>query len=167
MHLLSLLSGSDLASADGPDGLISDDDVRPVLSLGLESGELAADDIDGLAGLALGKALTAAPDNADAAVGRELGLGGDNGVGLAEEGASLGVAEDGPVDAGVLELRDADLAGVGTARLVVGVLGGYLDVLAEGVADEEEVEGGRGNDDLWKGGEKNDLLAGGQPIRHG
>lgn len=58
------------------------------------------------------------------------------------------MAEDGPVDVGVLELRDADLTGEGAVGLVVDVLGGDLDLLAEGVADLEEVERGGRDDDL-------------------
>lgn len=148
VDLLGLVGGGDLSGADGPDGFVGDDDVGPVGELGLEGGELLADDVDGGAGLALLEALAAAPDDADAVVGGVLCLGGDGLVGLGEEGAALRVAEDGPGDAGVLELADADLAGEGAVGLVEDVLGGDLDVLAKEVAGEEEVEGGRGDDDL-------------------
>lgn len=153
MHLLSLLSGGDLASADGPDGLVGDDDARPVLDLRLERRKLLADNGDGVARLALLEALAAAPDNADAAVRGELGLGGDVLVSLLEDGAALRVAEDGPVDVAVLELLNADLAREGAVGLVIDILRADLDVLPDGVADELEVDGGRGDDDLcgWGG----------------
>lgn len=151
VHLLRLLNGGDLAGANGPDGLVSDNDARPVLDLRLERRELLADDGDGVAGLALLEALAAAPDDTEAVLGGELGLGRHDGVGLGEDGAALRVAEDGPVDVAVLELLDADLAGEGAVGLVIDVLRADLDVLPDGVADELEVDGGRGDDDLCGG----------------
>lgn len=55
MDLLSLLSGSDLAGSDGPDGLVGDDNLGPLLLGELLGGgvELAGDDGDGAVGLAL------------------------------------------------------------------------------------------------------------------
>jgi hypothetical protein len=47
-----------------------------------------------------------------------------------------------------------DLTGVGTGRKLVSVLGGNLDTLAGELLEGEEVKGGRGDDDLCKGGEK-------------
>jgi hypothetical protein len=61
------------------------------------------------------------------------------------------VAEQGPGDVRVLELGDGDLAGEGAVGLVEDVLGGDLDALAGVLAGEEEVEGGRGDDDLGVG----------------
>lgn len=148
MHLLSLLSGSNLASANSPDGLVGNDNLGPVADLGLESLELLAHNLNGLAGLTLLEALTAAPDDADAVLSGVLGLGGDNLVGLLEDGAALGVAKDGPVDVAVLELGDRNFASESTARLVEDVLCGDFDAGAEGVTDELEVESGRRNNDL-------------------
>ena len=55
MDLLSLLSGSDLAGSDGPDRLVSDDNLGPLLLGELLGGgvELTGDDGDGAVGLAL------------------------------------------------------------------------------------------------------------------
>lgn len=156
MDLLSLLSGGNLASANGPDGLIGDDDLRPVGDLGLESGELLADDIDGLAGLTLLQGLSAAPDHTDAVLGGVLGFEGNNLVALTEDGAALGVAQDGPVDAAVLELGDGDFAGESAIGFVVDVLGGNFEALAEVLADEEEMQVGRRDDDLYS--EKNKVV---------
>lgn len=150
VDLLSLLDGGNLASADGPDGLVGDDDVAPVGDLGLEGLDLGGDELDGLAGLAGLEALTAAPDDLQAVLGGVLGLGGDDIIGLAEDGSALRVAEDDPVDVAVLELSNGDLASVGTVGLVEDVLGSDLDVGADGLADEREVEGGRGDDDLCR-----------------
>lgn len=148
MDLLSLLSGGDLAGTNRPDGLVGNDDLAPVGDLTLEGLELGGDVLDGLARLTLLKALTAAPDDAQAVLGGVLGLVGDDLVGLAEDGSSLGVAQDGPVDVAVLELGDGDLAGVSAVGLVEDVLGSDLDVVLDGLLDEREVESGRGDDNL-------------------
>lgn len=149
VHVLGLLGGGDLAGADGPDGLVGDDDLAPVGVLGLEGVELLGDDADGVASLALLEALAAAPDHAEAVVGGVLGLGGDNLVRLAEDGAALRVAEDGPSDVAVLELGDGDLAGEGTVGLVEDVLGGNLNLLPEVLAGGEQVQGWGGDDNLY------------------
>lgn len=55
MDLLGLLGGSNLAGANGPDGLVGDDNLSPLLLGQLLGGgvELTGDDLDGLVGLAL------------------------------------------------------------------------------------------------------------------
>lgn len=154
MNLLGLLRGGDLAGANSPDGLIGNDNLGPFGGLGLEGLELLADDLNGFAGLALLERLAAAPNDADAVFGGVLGLGGDELVGLLENGAALRVAEDGPVNLAVEELRDGELSGEGAVGLVVDVLGGNANLGAEGVADEDQVDGaGRDNDlyGLWLG----------------
>jgi len=151
VNLLCLLGGGNLAGADGPDGLVGDDDLAPVLDLLGNGGKLADDNLHGLAGIALLEGLTAAQNDVDAAVNGSLGLVGDEGVGLLEDDTALAVAEEGPGDVGVLELLDGDLTGEGTVGLVEDVLGSDLDALAGVLAGEEEVEGGRGDDDLGVG----------------
>lgn len=150
MDLLGLLSGGDLASADGPDGLVGNDDLAPVGNLGLEGLELLLDDLDGLASLTLLEALTTAPDDAQTVLSGVLGLGGDDLIALAENGATLRVAKDGPVDVDVLELRDGDFASESTVGLVVDVLGGNLNARANALTDEREVESRRGDDNLCR-----------------
>lgn len=148
VDLLRLLDSGDLASADGPDGLVGNDDLAPVANLGLEGSQLLLNDGNGLAGLALLQGLAAAPDDAHAAFGRDLGLGGDQAVRLAKDRPALGVAQDGPVDAAVLELGNADLAGERTVGLVKDVLSSNLQARLEMLADEQKVEGRRGDHDL-------------------
>lgn len=92
VDLLGLLCGSDLASANGPDGLVGDNHLGPVGDLGLEGLELLAHNLNGLATLTLLQALTAAPNNTNAVLGGVLGLGCDNIVRLPEDSAALGVA---------------------------------------------------------------------------
>lgn len=129
VDLLGLLSGGDLAGADGPDRLVGDDDLAPVGDLGLQSSELGGDDAESLAGLTLFEALAAAPYDADAVLGGVLGLGGHDLVALAEDSSSLRVAEDGPVDATVLQVLDRDLAGEGAIGLVEDILGSDANLL--------------------------------------
>lgn len=150
MNLLCLLSAGDLSSANGPNGLVGNDNLAPVTDLLLEGRELASNDLQGLASLTLFQGLTTAPDDADAVFGRELGLGGNNVVALAEDGSALGVTKDGPVDARVLQLGDGDLASEGTVGLAVDVLSSNSDVLVlEMLTDEKEVQCGRCNDGLY------------------
>jgi hypothetical protein len=59
------------------------------------------------------------------------------------------VAQNRPRDAAVLELVGRDLAREGAARLVEDVLRRDFEALAEVFAREEEVERGRGDNDLW------------------
>lgn len=150
VDLLGLLDGGNLASANGPDGLVGNNNLAPVGLLSLEGLDLGGDDLNGLASLTNLEGLAAAPDDVQAVLGGVLGLGGDDFIGLAEDGAALRVAEDNPVDVAVLELGDGDLASVGATGLVIDVLGGDLDVGADGLADEGEVEGRGGYDDLWR-----------------
>lgn len=150
MNLLCLLGSGNLASADGPDGLVGNDNLGPVTgaNLGLEGVQLLGDDRDGGAGLTLLERLAAAPDDADAVVGSVLGLGSDNLVRLAENGPSLAVTQDRPGDVAVKELRDGQLTSKGTVGLVVDVLRGDGDLLAQRLTDGDEVEGWWCNNDL-------------------
>jgi hypothetical protein len=150
VDLLGLLSGSNLAGTNGPDGLVGDDNVGPVGNLGLEGLDLSRDELNGLASLTGLEGLAAAPDDLETVLGSVLGLGGDDLVRLANDGSALRVTEDGPVDLAVLELGDGDLASESAVGLVVDVLSGNLDVLAESLADNGEVEGRRGDNDLYK-----------------
>lgn len=150
VDLLRLRGGGDLAGANSPDGLVGNNNVSPLLGAdGLSDGtELCGDDGNGLALLALLEGLAAAKDDADALVEGVLGLGCDELVRLLEDDTALGVADQGPADVGVLELGGRDLASEGALVLVVDVLGGDLDLLAELRACEKEVDGRRGDDDL-------------------
>lgn len=134
--------------ANSPNGLVGNDDLGPVLDLGSDGLELVDDDVDGLASLALLQALTAAENDAEATVNGSLGLVGDERVVLLQDDPALRVAEDGPGDAGVLELLNGDLAGEGAVGLVVDVLSSDLDALAQVLAGQEQVQRGRSNDDL-------------------
>lgn len=65
------------------------------------------------------------------------------------------MADDGPGDAGILQLRDADLAREGAVRLVEDVLRRDLDAGAELRPARKQVEGWGRDDDfcfVWGGG---------------
>ncbi len=149
MDFLRLLSGSDLASTNGPNGLVGDDDLAPVAAdMGAEDAELPGNHVDSLACLALFERLAAAPDDANARVDGKFGLGGDQLVRLAEDGAALRVAQDGPVDVAVLELGNRDLAREGAIRLIEDVLRSDVDTSLQVFAYQEEVERRRCDNDL-------------------
>lgn len=61
------------------------------------------------------------------------------------------MTDDNPVDAGVLQLLDADLTGESTIGLVEDVLGSNADLLVGQLAGEGEVESGGRNDNLSRG----------------
>ena len=150
VDLLSLLSAGDLAGTNGPDGLVGNDNLAPVLDLLGDGAELVGDDLDGLVGLSLLEGLANAENNTEAVVKGGLGLGGDEVVGLLEDDTALRVTGQGPGDVGLLELAGRDLTGESTVGLVEDVLGSDLETGAEVLAGEEKVEGRRGNDDLCK-----------------
>lgn len=150
MDLLRLRGGGDLSGANSPDGLVSNNNVGPLLggdSLG-DGTELRGYDGDRLTLLTLLEGLAAAKDDTNALVKRVLSLGSNELVRLLEDDTALRVADQGPADVGVLELGGGDLAGEGALVLVEDVLGSDLDLLAELRACEKEVEGRRGDDDL-------------------
>jgi hypothetical protein len=60
------------------------------------------------------------------------------------------VAGNAPADLAVQQLGDRDLASVGSVGLVEDVLGGDLDAFAEVLANGEQIDGRRGNDNLCK-----------------
>lgn len=165
VDLLGLLSGGDLTGTnspteisirvprlkgdgDSPDGLVGDNDLRPVLDHGSNGPELVGDDFDGLARLTLLQTLANAQNDAETAVNGSLGLAGDKLVVLLEDDPTLRVAEDGPGDASVLELIDGDLTGEGAVGLVVDVLSGDLEALAQVLAGQGQVQRRGSDDDL-------------------
>jgi hypothetical protein len=110
--------------------------------------KLALDNLVGDALLALLEGLADTGNDLEADGKGGLDLVSDDLVGVAEERAALRVAENDPGDTGVLDLLGRDLAGEGSRVDEVGVLGSDLDGglgVREGL---EEVDGGRGDDDL-------------------
>ena len=154
VDLLGLGRRGGLAGADGPDGLIGDDDLLHVLGgevledglgLGGANGEV-------LAGLALVEVLADAEDDAETRLEGEFHFLDELLVGLAVVLATLGVAEDGPLAADGLQHVDGDFAGVGALGVVGAVLGGELHLGAlELLAAGEQVGERRGDDEADTG----------------
>jgi hypothetical protein len=138
-----------LKRKNAPDGLVSNDNLAPVLDLVRNSLELLGNNADGLARLTLLQALAAAQNHTKTVVGGCLCLVGNEVVVLLEDLATLRVSDQGPGDAAVLELLSRDLAGKGSVGLVEDVLRCDLEALAEVLACEEEVEGWWCDNDLW------------------
>ena len=61
------------------------------------------------------------------------------------------MADDNPVDAGILQLLDTDLTGESTVGLVEDVLGSNTDLGVGQAAGEGEVQSGRRDDNLGGG----------------
>ena len=152
--LLGLISGSSLAGADGPDGLVGDDNI-----LQLVSGHAIQRDLDlhtdqllGHALLTLVEALADADDGLQAAGQRSLGALVDGLVGLGKVLAALAVADDDILNAEVGQHIGRDLAGESTRLLEVDILGADMDVGALGHLDSgDEIGEGNADDDLAAG----------------
>lgn len=150
MDLLSLLSGCNLSGTDSPNWLVGNHDLLPLLWRDLlgDSGKLGGDDLDGVTLLALLEGLSAAEDDVDVLIEGGLGLVGDELIGLADDGTALRVADQGPVDVGILELGSGDLSSESSLLLVVDVLGGDSDLRLGLRAGESQVKCWWGNDNL-------------------
>ena len=151
MHLLRLQRRGDLAGTDRPDGLVGDNDLFDVSrrEAGQRAANLRGDDGVGAATLALLERFADADDRRETGDQRRLRLGVDDRVGLAEERAAFGVAEDHILAAQINEHRRGHFAGEGAARLVVHVLAAEGDARGAFAAGEMErrrhrfhVEGG-------------------------
>ena len=115
------------AGADGPDRLVGDHGIVRGRGRRHRAGDLARQDVECRAELALGPGLADADDGDDAGAPCGFRLGAHDGVGLAVVGAALGVADDDMRGAGVLQHLGRDVAGVRAALLRVAVLAADLD----------------------------------------
>mmetsp|Transcript_33690 Transcript_33690/g.103994 ORF Transcript_33690/g.103994 Transcript_33690/m.103994 type:complete len:286 (-) Transcript_33690:19-876(-) len=148
VHLLGLLRRGDLAGADGPNRLVRDDDLVPLgLTQHRRDGLQLRHDHGGRAAvLAVAERLADARDDAEPLGDSGLHLGADDLVRLVPVRAALAVADDGPVDARVLEHLERHLARERTA-LRHGVLRRDTELgVGEERLDEREVQHGRGDD---------------------
>lgn len=152
MSLLSDLGGGSKASTDGPDGLVGNDDLGPVLALLSNSVQLSRVDGLGLARLTLLLLLTDAGKHGHAVVQSDLGLLSNIRVSLAVERSSLGVAGKGPADAGVLDHGTGELAGESTIASQREVLGSNVHVVANSSLHGGQVKGSGGDHDINLGG---------------
>lgn len=69
-------------------------------------------------------------------------------ISLLQDHSALAVADDSPVNLGIAELLNANLAGESTVGLVVDILGSNTDLGVGELAGQSEVDGGGGDDDL-------------------
>lgn len=148
VNLLCLLRRGHLARTNGPDGLVRNHNLAPVLDLLGHGTELVRDDLDRLAGLTLLERLAAAQNHAEATIECGLGLARHESVGFLQNHTTLAVAEQSPRDVAVLELSHRDFTSKGTVGAVKDVLRRNLDAWAEVLPGEKEVEEWWGNDDL-------------------
>ena len=119
------LGGGCATGADRPDRLVGDDDASQAARIdrGQVGLELALEHGLGLAGVALLLDLADAEDRLQAGEQRRWDLARQRLVGLAEVAATLGVAEEDSLDAGLDQHRRRDLAGEGARAVLVHVLG--------------------------------------------
>mmetsp|Transcript_127048 Transcript_127048/g.367788 ORF Transcript_127048/g.367788 Transcript_127048/m.367788 type:complete len:200 (+) Transcript_127048:414-1013(+) len=126
MRLLRLIRRRHLACADGPHGLVGDDDLVPILHLRQDGRDLALVHLVGLPGLPLIKLLTDAEDDLHALLLALLHLLRRDLVGLAILGAALRVPDQRPRHAEVHQVLGGVLACERTEAGRAHVLGGDL-----------------------------------------
>ena len=119
MCLLRLLWSCCLASADSPDGLISNNDFGPICDLLPDSGKLSRVDLIGLLRLTLIELFADACHNREARIKSHLSLLRDDFIGFAEDVSALAVSKNDPIDTKVFDLGCGSLTCV-RARLVKG-----------------------------------------------
>ena len=137
-----------LASADGPHGLVSNDDVGPLIDGGLDGIELSLKHVVGLVCLSLLEGLTNTKDSLEAGCLSAGHLLGNDIVGLTEELSALGVANKGPLEAEVNDLLGTDLASECTVALGADVLGSNENIGVKHRLGGSDVEGDGSDDDL-------------------
>lgn len=125
---MGVLGSSGQAGTDGPDRLVGDDDVGPVLDLFGDSLQFSDTHVQGLAGLLLLDGLTDTENDLETLIKSEGDLIGDELVGFAENASTFGVTQDCPLTTQVLDEVGGGFAGVGTGSLGVDVLGTHRDV---------------------------------------
>ena len=112
MGLLGHLGGCGFSSADGPHGLVGNDDAVPVRDGGEEGVELGLEDVIGGAGLAVLEGLTDADDGVEASILSLLDLLRNTFISLLEKLPTLRVSNNAPPKLEVLDLVSGDLTSV-------------------------------------------------------
>ena len=173
MRLLSHLGGGSETSADGPNGLVGNGNVLPILLLKKLGGrgELRSADIVGGAVLTLLLLLSNGKHDLKTSIESDLDLLGNELTvlsGHTETLPALGVADDDPDATNVLQLGGADLAGVGTLLLVDAAVlcsdGNVLPKLGKAKGDVDE---GGADGNLGVGGDGTGLVEGVDELGEG
>ena len=160
MNLLCLLWRGSLTGANGPNGLVSNDDLAPVTTNLVEnSSELSLVDSLGLTTFALIKLLSDACHHIESILNSDLDLVSNDSVALSEDVSALGVTKNHPVNACILELFCTDFTSVCSILVLRYVLGADLNVASGQILFScQEVKCSRCDDDLNLLGIKLDLL---------
>lgn len=146
-----LFGGGGFASTDGPDGLVGDNNVGPVADLFGIRAHLASNNFVGIASLALLQGFANAGNDLEASGQGMLSLLSDEFIRLLEDGTTLRMAQDDPIDVDVLQHGGRDLASEGTLGLLVGVLSGHADAAGQQVAGVHQIDGRAADDHLGVG----------------
>ena len=131
MSILSDLGSGSFSSADGPDWLISNDDVRPVSNRGFDGIELCLKNIICSSSFSLFKSLSNTKNGFKSCT---LSLGyltGNDIICLTEELSSLGVSYKSPLKSKINNLLGTDLASKCAVAACADVLGGYEHIRVE------------------------------------
>ena len=149
MSLLCLVWSSDNTCSNGPDRLISNDNFAPILNFSTDCGELSSVHCISLSGLSFIKLLANASHNTEIVLEGYLDFAGNDLVGLAEDMASLAVAQDDPVETEIFDHLGACFSSIGTIAVERTILSRELDLRAgEGLLSCTEMDEGWCNNNL-------------------
>jgi hypothetical protein len=122
--------------------------LPPVFHFLEDCGELSLDNLDRLPTLSLFKSFPSAKNNLETSLESSLGLLCNQGIEIAEQCASLRVADDDPGNTGIFELGSADFSGECTRRLRIAVLSRRKDLRSKGLTNAQQVKCRRCDDHL-------------------
>jgi len=121
-----LVWGSGDSSTDGPDWLIGNDDLGPVLNLLSDGGKLSSVNLVSSSRLTLVELLSNAGHNLEVVIKSHLDLGSNDLIRLTEDVTALTVTEDDPVKASILKHSGTGLTSVCTGSVKRAVLSSEL-----------------------------------------
>src|SRR5262245_51801738 len=149
MHLLDLTGRCVAAGADSPDRLIGDHRVGTGEAGRERAGKLPGNDLERPTRFALLQRLADADDGGEPRPVGRLGLGADDGIGLAMPGATLRMAEDHRRAPGVLQHFGGNIAGEGARGRGMTILPSHRDPgAAEKLHNRPDEGGGRTHHDV-------------------
>ncbi len=137
------------ARADRPDGLVGDHEIGRIRPLGQRSGQLAQNDFERGAGVALGQGFADAGNGAQARPPRGGDFGVHVGIAFAMVGAPFGMADDGVAAAQFRQHLGGDVAGMRARRRGMAILRAELHgAPREGVRDGNQMDERRADQNL-------------------
>ncbi len=129
MDFLHLFCGRSFASSNGPDWLVCQDDIVPVVDFILDCVKLSLDDFNGFVLLSFGQSFSKAEDDFQAQIKTVLDFLRDNIISLTKMSSSFGVSQNNPLDINVKKVFGRNFSGISSIRVHGTVLSGNINIL--------------------------------------